>query len=98
MGQLAPGEPSSSAPPACLDDGKHEALRKAGAEYFERVLDQARKGKNAFNDDPRSKKKSKDVEAQDEDLETIGRALPYALGMLFFAAHSTRACARKGKF
>lgn len=91
MGQQLPiSKPSPSAPSSSAADAKYEALRKAGAEYFEKVLEQARKGKNVLNEDPRSRRPVSDIEAQNEDLETVGRALPYAIGVLFFAACSAR--------
>lgn len=90
MGQLVFSEPSSSAGPSSVADARQEALRKAGAEYFEKVLEQARKGQNVLNEAPRPRQASKDVEAQDEDLEAVGQAIPYAVGVLHFAAISAR--------
>ncbi len=71
-------------------DGNQHALRKAGEEFFEQFLEQARKGRNPLDAAPRTKRKA-DVEIGDaEDLETVGRILPYVFGVLLFASAAAR--------
>lgn len=69
---------ASSEPSSALSNGdqstKKEALRKAGAEYFDKVLARASAGKDPFIEAPKTRKKTQD-EALDPDLETVGRVL-----------------------
>ena len=84
----AGGASSASSLPA-LDNSQH-ALRKAGEEFFEQFLEQARRGRNPLDAAPRTKRKA-DVEVGDaEDLETVGRILPYVFGVLLFASASAK--------
>ena len=86
MDVRGPGTASSLPAP----DGSQHALRKAGEEFFEQFLEQARKGRNPLDAAPRAKRKE-DVEIGDaEDLETVGRILPYVFGVLLFASAAAR--------
>ena len=86
---------SSSLP--TLDDNQH-ALRKAGEEFFEQFLEQARTGRNPLDADPRTRRKE-DVETGDAaDLETVGRILPYVLGVLYFTSMSAKLVVAKVNF
>jgi hypothetical protein len=72
------------------DSQRREALRKAGAAYFDKVLAKASAGKDPFVQPPGRHRKGGDVEAVDQDLETVGRVLEgvrlYVIGALFVAA------------
>ncbi|KAK9904192.1 hypothetical protein WJX75_006390 [Coccomyxa subellipsoidea] len=71
---------------------RKEALRKAGAEYFDKVLSQASAGKDPFLDPPKARFKNADIEALDPDIETVGRVLEgvrlYVIGALFLTCAS----------
>ncbi|CAL8470893.1 g10435 [Coccomyxa elongata] len=81
-------------PPTNGDDesARKEALRKAGAEYFDKVLSKASAGKDPFLDPPKSRRKPADIEAVDPDIETVGRVLEgirlYVIGALFLTCAS----------
>ena len=71
-------------------ESSQQELRKAGEEFFQQFLEQARKGRNPLDADPRARRKA-DVELGDaEDLETVGRILPYIYGALYFASASAK--------
>lgn len=71
-------------------DTSQQELRKAGEEFFQKFLEQARKGQNPLDAAPRARRKP-DVELGDaEDLETVGRILPYVYGALYFASSSAK--------
>ncbi|BDA45514.1 hypothetical protein COCOBI_07-3010 [Coccomyxa sp. Obi] len=74
------------------DSARKEALRKAGAEYFDKVLSKASAGKDPFIDPPKSRRKPADIEAVDPDIETVGKVLEgirlYVIGALFLTCAS----------
>ena len=97
---------SSSAPHStnkdAMDAGRQAALKQAGEEYLQKVLQQAREGKPLPSVPPSSSRRSfKDVERQDEDLETVGLVLEgsrlYVIGSLFFASYAARLVLAKVK-
>ncbi|KAK9829999.1 hypothetical protein WJX72_009133 [[Myrmecia] bisecta] len=100
------GKPTSQADPgkaaallADTDEARKEALRKAGEEYFKKVLAQASKGQDPFvpptvtsssSGEVPCRKRAKDIEAVDPDLETVGLVLEgvrlHVIRLLFVAA------------
>jgi hypothetical protein len=64
---------STSAPINGDQTTRKEALRKAGADYFDKVLARASAGKDPFIEPPKDKRKP--VEPLDPDIETVGRVL-----------------------
>lgn len=71
-------------------DGNQHALRKAGEEFFEQFLEQARRGRSPLDADPRTRRRS-DIESGDAaDLETVGQILPYVFAAIYFASASAR--------
>ena len=85
-----------------MDAGRQAALKQAGEEYLQKVLQQAREGKPLSSVPPSSSRRSfKDVERQDEDLETVGLVLEgsrlYVIGSLFFASCAARLVLAKVK-
>ena len=98
--------PSGSAPNLtntdAVDAGRKAALKQAGEEYLQKVLQQAREGKPLSSVPPSSSRRSfKDFERQDEDLETVGLVLEgsrlYVIGSLFFASCAARLVLAKVK-
>lgn len=79
-------------------DGKEHALRKAGEEFFEQFLEQARKGRNPLDADPRTRRKHDEEVGDAADLETVGRVLPYVWGALYFASVAARLVMAKVPF
>jgi hypothetical protein len=71
-------------------DTKQDELRKKGADFFEQFLEQARKGKDPLNEDPKTRRKGDVEAAPNEDLETVGRILPHILGALYFASTTAK--------
>jgi len=67
-----------------------DELRKAGADFFEQFLEQARKGKDPLNNDPKTRRRGDVEAAEDEDLETVGRILPHIIGALYFASTTAK--------
>ena len=47
---------------------------------------QARQGKNALNEEPKSRPRVQDIESQNEDLQAVGEAIPYLIAVLYFGA------------
>ena len=89
--------PGSSTSLPAPNESQH-ALRKAGEEFFEQFLEQARKGRNPLDEVPRTKRKQ-DVEVGDaEDLENVGRILPYVFAVLLFASAAARLVVAKVAF
>lgn len=82
------GSGASSSLPA--PDGSQHALRKAGEEFFEQFLEQARRGRNPLDADPRTRRKFDVEDGVEADLETVGRSLPYVYGALYFASASSK--------
>lgn len=76
------------------DAARKDALRKAGQDYFESILAKAAAGKDPFVADAAERRKSRDLESVDPDMETVGLVLKgsklYFIGTLFFAATTMR--------
>ncbi|KAK9842318.1 hypothetical protein WJX81_006380 [Elliptochloris bilobata] len=83
-----PATSAASASPG-KEDARKEKLRKAGQEYFEKVLAQANQGKQSHIEPPRARRRAP-VDVEDPDLKTVGLVLEgtrlYFFGGVLLAA------------